>query len=98
MRRGPKEVLMACNRREFVLLTVAAAASAAAPRVLAERGTVAALYRRSILIDGLGGPSSEEGPLSPRHLEEVSSSGVTAFHLTVGAVGTMPPLEAFEKI
>lgn len=42
---------------------------------------------------------SESGsPLSELEIEHVRSSGLTAVHITVGAVGAMTPLEAFEKI
>jgi membrane dipeptidase len=62
----------------------------------------AGLYTRSVVIDGLGGPGgadTEDGaPLTDAELGDVRGSGVTAFNLTVGAVGTMPPIEAFEKI
>lgn len=93
---------MPVNRREFVSGAVATAASLAAPPVLAATAPATALYARSIVIDGLGGPGgaeTEEGaPLSPAEVEDVRGSGITAFNLTVGAVGTMAPLEAFEKI
>jgi membrane dipeptidase len=99
---GSKEVRVPVNRREFVSLAAATAASLIASPGRTERGPAAALYARSVIIDGLGGPggadTDEGAPLSPRQIEDLRSSGITAFNLTVGAVGTMPSLEAFEKI
>jgi len=100
--RASKEIAVSVTRREFVSLAAATAAVLAAPTGLASPGSAAALYARSFVIDGLGGPggadTDEGAPLSPREVDDVCSSGITAFNLTVGAVGTMPPLEAFEKI
>jgi membrane dipeptidase len=99
---GSKEARVPVNRREFVSLAAATAASLVASPGRTERGPAAALYARSVIIDGLGGPggadTDEGAPLSPRQIEDLRSSGITAFNLTVGAVGTMPSLEAFEKI
>lgn len=58
------------------------------------------LYRRSIVIDGLGGiaPQLSDAPLelTAELLEIIAHSGLTACHLTIGEVGSMPPLQAFE--
>lgn len=93
---------MSVTRREFVSLAAATAAALAAPPGLAARSPAAALYARSVVIDGLGSPGgtdSETGTaLSPAELDDVRDSGITAFDVTVGAVGTMPSLEAFEAI
>jgi len=90
------------TRREFVSLAAATAASLAASPSLAERRPAAALYARSVVIDGLGRPGgtdTDQGTrLSPAELDDVRNSGITAFNVTVGAVGTMPSLEAFEAI
>lgn len=60
------------------------------------------LYRDSIAIDGLGVPGNHHndpsGPLSAAALADLARSGLTATHLTVGSVGTMPPLQAFEQV
>jgi len=93
---------MMLTRRELITLAGSAASIALSlPRGLAA-STASALYDGAIVIDGLGGPGnpeSEEGALlTLPELEDVRSSGLTAIHATVGAVGTMPPLEAFEKI
>jgi len=93
---------MTKTRRELQGLSLTTAvAELAAPRLFAADSAVS-LYENSIIIDGLGFPGGlsidETAPLSPVELEQVSQSGLTAAHLTVGAVGTMPPLNAFEKI
>jgi len=93
---------MPVSRREFLSLA-AAIASALGTRLGHAAATPASgLYARCIAIDGLGGPGgieTEEGaPLSVPMLGDVRTSGMTALHVTVGAVGTMPSLEAFEKI
>ncbi len=57
---------------------------------------------KAILIDGLGFPggvSGEEGSdLLAEELEHIRASGLSATHPTVGEVGTMRPLAAFEKV
>ena len=93
---------MNVDRRQFLSLAAAVAASLASRAGLAAPAPVATLYERAVVIDGLGGPggmSTESGvPLTSAEIEDVRASGVTAFNVTVGAVGTMPSLEAFEKI
>lgn len=93
---------MSMHRREFMSLAAAAAATVATKPVFAAPASADALYGRAIVIDGLGSPggqASEEGArLTPSEVEDVRQSGMTAFNLTVGAVGTTPSLEAFEKI
>jgi membrane dipeptidase len=58
-------------------------------------------YARAIVIDGLGGPgglATEEGAaLTAGEVADITASGMTCLHLTVGEVGTMPPDVAFEK-
>ena len=93
---------MTITRRDLLGLSLSTAATALiAPRVFA-KATPAALYENSIIIDGLGFPgglsNDEAALLSPSELEQVAQSGLSAVHLTLGAVGTMPPLQAFEKI
>lgn len=59
------------------------------------------MYMAGFIIDGLGGPggsgSDPDSPLSELDIKHIRESGLTAVHITVGAVGTMGPLEAFEK-
>jgi len=93
---------MKLTRREIIRLSAAPAfASLVAPRLFAaEPGE--AVYRKSIVIDGLGFPgglsTDESAALNGLGIRDVAGSGLTAVHLTAGAVGTMPPLQAFEKI
>ena len=88
------------TRRRFLQLTAASGAALATPTLFAA-GSAESLYARSVVIDGLGFPGglqpSEEAPLNAAELDQVTESGLSAVHLTVGAVGTMPPLTAFEK-
>lgn len=93
---------MPLTRRELIQsATAAGLAALAAPRLFAQ-GSATALYERSIIIDGLGFPgglsTNESALLTTLEIEDIQASGLTAAHLTVGAVGTMTPLEAFEKI
>ncbi|MEZ5330741.1 MAG: membrane dipeptidase [Thermoanaerobaculia bacterium] len=88
------------SRRRFLGSSALAAASLALPRFAsaASRDSLAG----ALLIDGLGGPGGrddgEEDHLSPAEIADVAASGMAALHLTVGTVGTMAPLEAFEAI
>ncbi len=93
---------MPFTRRELIRYAAATGfATLAAPRLFAQ-GSAAELYASSIVIDGLGFPgglSQDEGaPLNELEVEDIHASGLTATHLTVGSVGTMAPLDAFEKI
>ncbi len=58
-------------------------------------------YESSIVIDGLGGPgglATDEGAaLTAAEVSDVSASGMTCLHMTVGEVGNMPADEAYEK-
>jgi len=93
---------MKFTRREVFQLSLAPAiALVLAPRSFAA-DPGAATYRDSIVIDGLGFPgglsTDESAALNELEIRDVGASGLTAVHLTVGAVGTMTPLQAFEKI
>jgi len=93
---------MTLSRRDFIqLTTVSAATTFLAPGLLA-RESAETLYADSLVIDGLGFPGGRQRGESPMlnalELEDLATSGLTATHFTVGEVGTMPPLEAFEKI
>jgi hypothetical protein len=69
---------------------------------LAAPSRKAAAREQAGFIDGLGFPGGvsldEEAPLLPEEVADIQRSGLVATHLTVGAVGGMPPLAAFEKI
>jgi len=93
---------MKLTRREIICLAATpAVASLLTPRLFAAEAG-AAIYRQSIVIDGLGFPgglsTDESASLNELEIADVGKSGLTAVHVTVGAVGTMPPLQAFEKI
>ncbi len=57
------------------------------------------VYRRAIVIDGLGGLGNSEttGPLSDAQVGDVRNSGLTCLHLTLRPVGTTPPDAAFTQ-
>ena len=83
-------------------MSVAAGATVLVPRRLLAADSATALYSRSIVIDGLGFPGGRQtdtqAALLPLEIEDIRASGLSAVHVTVGTVGTMPPLEAFEAI
>jgi membrane dipeptidase len=93
---------MTLNRRKFIQLTSAAGASILFTPKLFATPSMQEMYDGSIIIDGLGFPGGRQQgaatPLNALELEDIAASGLTAAHFTVGAVGTMPSLEAFEKI
>lgn len=89
------------NRRRFLTSASLAALAAAMPLpILAQSGNAAELYRRAIAIDGLGSPGGfvrdGDPSLLPEEVAHLRDSGLTAVHMTIGRVGTMSPLEAFE--
>jgi len=90
------------TRRELLQLAALTGATLSAPALVAAATADAeTVYRRSTVIDGLGFPGGlnldENASLSADEVADVAASGLSAVHLTVGAVGTMPPLQAFEK-
>ena len=93
---------MTASRRTFIQLGAATALAALAARSTAGAETAESLYASAIAIDGLGSPGSletERGePLTPAEVRDVSGSGLTAVHVTVGEVGTLPRLAAFESV
>jgi len=93
---------MPLTRRNLLGLSITSTAVAlSAPRLFAANPSVS-IYENSVIIDGLGFPgglsNDESAPLSALEIEHIRQSGLTAAHLTLGVVGTMPPLQAFEKI
>ena len=82
------------------LVLTASAGALVSPLAFARREQLPANIVNQ-LIDGLGFPGGvamqEGAPLLPLELEHIAASGLVATHLTVGAVGSMPSLEAFEK-
>lgn len=93
---------MTLTRRDLIRLSITTATMAMASSPLFAAGADTGFYKNSIIIDGLGFPggisNDETTPLNALELEHVSQSGLTAAHMTLGAVGTMAPLQAFEKI
>jgi membrane dipeptidase len=92
---------MKLSRRELIRYTAGSLLTAATPGLFAQ-SPASRLYQEGIIIDGLGFPgglsSDENAVLSELELEHMQASGLTATHLTVGDVGAMTPLAAFEKI
>ncbi|MBT8060369.1 MAG: dipeptidase [Gammaproteobacteria bacterium] len=93
---------MTLSRRNLIRWSLASGLGAFGPSPLLANGSAGAVYARGPVIDGLGFPGSmetdEHGPLNEAELAHVRESGLAATHITVGAVGTMAPLAAFEKI
>lgn len=93
---------MSFNRRKFLQLASAAGATAFINPGLFAGSSAKELYEGSIIIDGMGYPGGRQqggvSDLNTLELEDMAISGLTAAHFTVGAVGTMPSLEAFAKI
>ena len=85
------------SRRSFVA-GCSLAAAALSLRIPA-RAAARDVYRRAIVIDGLGGlgNSALEGPMSPQHAQDVRDSGLTCVHVTIAPVGTTPPDTAFAQ-
>lgn len=80
---------MRVSRRDLMAFAGAAALSGPA---FAQAQT-SAVYRRAIVIDGLGGPGGSDpnagpdSPLNEQDIADIRSSGVTALNLTVSDVG-----------
>jgi membrane dipeptidase len=59
----------------------------------------AGVYKRAIVIDGLGGLGNSEtdGPLADEQLQDVRNSGLTCLHITLRPVGTTAPDTGFTE-
>lgn len=91
---------MSITRRRFFLDTAGMlTASAVISRTV---GATELSHDRPSYIDGLGFPggiSMAEGkPLLDQEIRDIQQSGLLATHMTVGSVGSMSPLQAFEAI
>jgi membrane dipeptidase len=88
-----------CTRRSFV----AGGSAVAAGLLLRGPGWAAGadVYRRSIVIDGLGGFGNSKGepgaPLTDAYVQDIRDSGVTCVHATILPVGSTPPDTAFTQ-
>ena len=85
------------TRRSFVVGSGAAAFASALP--WPARADAAAVYRRAIVIEGLGGLGNSEtaGPLGPAQVKDAVDSGITCVHITMRPVGTTAPDQAFAQ-
>lgn len=92
---------MATSRRTFIQLSAAITLAGLAGRGATAAENAQSLYASAIAIDGLGSPGSlgteRAEPLTPAEVRDVARSGLTAVHTTVGEVGTLPRLAAFES-
>lgn len=89
--------MIGMTRRSFVAGgTAAAIAVALRPPAWAAAADV---YRRAIVIDGLGGLGNSEtdGPLVDAQVQDIRNSGLTCLHLTLRPVGTTAPDTAFTQ-
>lgn len=89
--------MIGMTRRSFVAGgTAAAIAVALRPPAWADAADV---YRRAIVIDGLGGlgNSGTDGPLAAAQVQDIRNSGLTCLHLTLRPVGTTAPDTAFTQ-
>lgn len=93
---------MPMTRRSFLAASVASAVAISVPPRLRPADGRLEVYEAGIVIDGLGAPGgrSTEGNalLTDQEIADVRASGLSATHLTVGEVGRMAPLAAFESI
>jgi membrane dipeptidase len=93
-----------CVSRRTVLAAGALTALpfGAALRAVAAPASATTLYRRAIVIDGLGGPGDSAGepgtPLSEAAINDSRASGLTCVNVTLGPVGTTPPDTAFRQL
>jgi membrane dipeptidase len=87
------------TRRGFMAGCVAAAVALAMQR--RAFGSASDVYRRAIVIDGLGGFGNSKGapgaPLTEAYLQDVRDSGLTCVHTTILPVGSTPPDSAFTQ-
>ena len=85
------------TRRSFVTGSSVAAIACAIP--WRARADAATIYRRAIVIEGLGGLGNSEtnGPLGPAQVKDAVDSGITCVHMTIRPVGTTAPDQAFAQ-
>lgn len=87
------------SRRQFIGAGSAAALGLALPR--GTRAAAGEVYRRAIVIDGLGGFGNSKAkpgaPLTDDYVQDVRNSGITCVHATILPVGTTAPDAAFTE-
>jgi membrane dipeptidase len=87
------------TRRAFVAGGAAAAVAMALQRASWAKGSE--IYRRAIVIDGLGGFGNSKGvpgaPLTDAYVQDIRDSGITCVHATILPVGSTPPDTAFTE-
>lgn len=93
---------MPLTRRHLLSMATLSSLTPLASAPLFAAPTAEEIYARAIAIDGCGGPGGRQPgsgqPLNALEIDDVRNSGVSAISMTIGAVGAMPPLQAFEKI
>lgn len=93
---------MPISRRHLLFTATAVGLAAMVKPPILSASAASSLYSRSIAIDGCGGPGGRQpgsdNLLNAEEVADVRQSGVSAISMTIGTVGAMPPLEAFEKI
>ena len=89
------------NRRELIHRSLLSAVALSASSAPFAKSQPLSKSIPTLLIDGLGFPGGisvdEDAPLLPEEVQHLRESRLAASHLTVGPVGSMPSLEAFEK-
>jgi membrane dipeptidase len=85
------------TRRSFVAAGTAAVVSLSLRH--SAWAAAADVYRRAIVIDGLGGLGNSEtdGPLLDAQVQDIRNSGLTCVHMTLRPVGTTAPDTAFTQ-
>lgn len=87
------------SRRQFIAAGTAAVVGLGLPRPA--RASIQDVYRRAIVIDGLGGLGNstvdEGAPLADAFIRDVRDSGLTCVHTTILPVGSTPPDTAFAQ-
>ena len=85
------------TRRSFVAAGTAAAFALTVRHSAWASG--ADVYKRAIVIDGLGGLGNSEtdGPLADAQVQDIRNSGLTCLHMTLRPVGTTAPDTAFTQ-
>ena len=85
------------TRRSFVAASGAAALASSLP--WPAWADAASVYRRALVIDGLGGlgNSGTNGALPPAQVKDAVDSGISCLHMTMRPVGTTAPDTAFAQ-